>query len=251
MKKILIAVLLLVSVRLFAQDINVISKEALNLERSLKEEQALDKYKQVLTAEPLNLQALIKASELSIAMGGRHPDKKVKTDYFNLAKDYSDKALSVDSNSADANYVRSVAAWKLSEVEQENKKVLADVKEAYIYANRAVSINPNHGKANYALGKWHYDLVTVNWAKKAAANVLYGGGIPKASLEVAFKYMEKCKTLEPYFVRNFLDLGKAYKYDHKPAKAIEVLSQLVKLPNRTGDDAALKAEGKTLLSEMQ
>jgi uncharacterized protein YdiU (UPF0061 family) len=75
--------------------------------------------------------------------------------------------------------------------------------------------------------------------------------MPPATIENAFKYMEKCRVLEPYFVLNFLDLAKAYKYDNQPAKAIEVLNQLVKLPLRTADDAALKAEGKTLLGQMQ
>lgn len=251
MKKILVTVLIFVSGQLFSQDATFLLKEASNFERTLKEDQALDKYKQLLATDPLNLHALVRASELSAAIGGRQVDKNAKAGLYNSAKEYANTALSVNSNSADANYVRSVAATKLSEIEEENKKVVAHVKEAYFYANKAISLHPNHGKANYAVGKWNFELVTVNWAKKAAANVLYGGGIPKASIENAFKFMEKCRTLEPYFVANFLDLAKAYKYDHKPAKAIEVLNQLVKLPNRTGDDAALKAEGKKIFSEMQ
>jgi hypothetical protein len=40
-------------------------------------------------------------------------------------------------------------------------------------------------------------------------------------------------------------------YDHQPAKAIDILQKLIKLPNRTFDDAALKEEGKQLLATMQ
>jgi hypothetical protein len=90
----------------------------------------------------------------------------------------------------------------------------------------------------------------LSWAKKAAVKVLYGG-MSKATIENVYTYMEKCKKLEPYFVLNYLDLARAYKYDHKPAQAIEVLNQLVKLPTRTADDVALKSEGKKMLSEMQ
>jgi hypothetical protein len=93
-------------------------------------------------------------------------------------------------------------------------------------------------------------MVQFPWAKKAAVKVLFGG-MPDGTIDNAFKYMEKSRTLEPYFVQNFLDLAKAYKYDYKPAKAIEVLNQLVKLPIRTSNDAAMKAEGKQILSEMQ
>jgi len=250
MKRLLIIVFLLLSAQLFSQPTEVLLKEAANLERSLKEEAALDKYKQVLTADSNNVKALIRSSELSSAIGARQRDKNAKTAYYNTALNYADKAISKDSNSADAYYVRAVAAAKLTEVETENKKLVADVRDIKIYADKALLINPDNGKANYVLGKWNYEMVTMPWAKKAAVKVLFGG-MPEATIESTYKYMEKCKTLEPYFVLNYFDLAKAYKYDHKPAKAIEVLNQMVKLPTRTADDAALKSEGKKMLSEMQ
>jgi tetratricopeptide (TPR) repeat protein len=240
----------LLSGHIFGQDINVLLKEASNLERSLKDDQALEKYKSVLSSDPSNIQALIRSSEICSAIGARQADKKLKQEYYDRAKDYADKALSINSNNADANYVRAVVAGKLTEVETDNKTVVANVRDIKTYADKALSIDANHGKANYVLGKWNYEMLTLPWAKKAAIKVLFGG-MPDASIENAFKYMEKCKVLEPYFVLNFLDLAKAYKYDNQPAKAIAVLNQLVKLPTRTADDVQLKNEGKKMLSEMQ
>lgn len=250
MKKILVGFYILLSVQLFSQQVTVLLKEAANLERSQKEEPALDKYKLVLAADPGNINALVRSSELSSAIGSRQADKNAKITYYNAAKEYADKAISIDSNSADAYYVRAVAAGKLTEIEPENKKLVADVKDIKTYADKALIKNPEHGKANYILGKWNFEVLTLPWAKKAAVKVLFGG-MPPAAIENAYKYMEKCKKIEPYFVLNYLDLAKAYKYDHKPAQAIEVLNQLVKLPTRTADDVALKSEGKKLLSEMQ
>jgi tetratricopeptide (TPR) repeat protein len=250
MNRVFIVAFLLLSTQLFAQDVNILMKEASNFERTLKDEQALDKYKQVLATEPTNLQALIRCSELSSAIGGRQKDKNARQGFYDQAKDYAEKALVVNAEDADANYVRAVVAGKLTEVETENKKLLADVKDIKTFADKALSINPNHGKANYVLGKWHFQMVALSWTKKAAIKVLFGG-MPDATIENAIKYMEKCRSLEPYFVLNFLDLAKAYKYDNKPAKAIEVLNQLVKLPTRTPDDVGLKTEGKNLLAELQ
>lgn len=250
MRKILVTVFVLLSVQLFSQQADVLLKEAINLERSLKEQAALDKYKQVLAADPKNMKALVRSSELSSAIGARQADKNAKASFYTLARDYADKAISIDSNNADAYYARAVVAGKLTEVETENKKLVANVKDIKTYADKALSINPNHARANYVLGKWNYEVVTLSWAKKAAVKLLFGGMQP-ATIENAYKYMEKCKTIEPYFVLNYLDLAKAYKYDHKPAQAVGVLNQLVKLPTRTEDDAALKSEGKKLLSEMQ
>ncbi|HLL42503.1 MAG TPA: hypothetical protein VK369_05155, partial [Segetibacter sp.] len=110
MKKMIVGVFVLLSVQLFSQQADVLLKEAENLERSLKEEAALDKYKQVLAADPGNIRALVKSSELSSAIGARQPDKNAKAGYYNLAKNYADKAISIDSNSADAYYVRAVVA---------------------------------------------------------------------------------------------------------------------------------------------
>jgi tetratricopeptide (TPR) repeat protein len=224
-------------------------KQASNLERFVKEDSALLKYKEVLNVEENNMQALIKSSLLTISIGGRQPDIKVKKDFFERAKVYADKALAIDSNNADANYARGLTAWKLGEVEQENKKIVNLIKEAKVYTEKALAINPNHGKANHLLGKWNFEVLNAAFTKKVALK-LYGG-LPEAKMENAYKYMEKSRTLEPYFVQNFMDLAKAYKLDNNPTKAIEVLSQLVKLPVRTGDDAGLKAEGKKMLAEMQ
>lgn len=238
------------SVNVFAQDVNVQLKEASNLEKSFKDDQALIKYKDVLVTDPNNIFALVRSSELLSVIGSRQSDKNAKLDYFTKARDFAEKALAINANSVEANYVRAVVAAKLTEVEPENKKVIADVKDIKVYADKALTINPNFGKANYVLGKWNYEMVSLSWAKRTAIKVIFGG-MPDASIENAFQYMEKCKALEPYFVLNYLDLAKAYKYDNQPAKAIDVLNQLVKLPTRTSDDVALKTEGKKLLAEMQ
>jgi tetratricopeptide (TPR) repeat protein len=192
----------------------------------------------------------LKATELTAGLGVKQTDKKLKKEIYEQAKTFAERALKANPESADANYVNALVALKMTEVETENKKLIADLKDARTFAEKALSINASHGKANYVLGKWNFDMVQFPWAKKAAVKVLFGG-MPDGTIDNAFKYMEKSRTLEPYFVQNFLDLAKAYKYDYKPAKAIEVLNQLVKLPIRTSNDAAMKAEGKQILSEMQ
>jgi tetratricopeptide (TPR) repeat protein len=250
MRKFLVALLLIAVSNLQAQDVKVLLKEADNFERSLKETEAVDKYKQVLAIEPTQLYALTRSAELTSAIGARQADKNLKKTYYETAKDFADRALAVNPNSAEANYVRALVAGKLTETETENKKIVAHVKDMKDYADKALSIDPNHARANYVVGKWHFQMVNLSWAKKAAVKVLFGG-LPEAKIEEAIKYMEKSRQLDKYFVLDYLDLAKAYKYDNKPAKAIEVLNLLVKLPNRTADDPALKEEGRKILSEMQ
>lgn len=233
-----------------AQDINVLLKEADNLEKQLKEPEALDRYKQVLLQNPVQLKALVKAAELNVALGNRQTDKNSKRLYYETALSFANRAFMADSNQADASYAMSMASGKMTDVETENRKIVAYVKDVKKYADRALSINPNHARANYTLGKWHYEMANLSGVKKMAVKLFYGG-LPEGNLDDAIMYMEKCKTLEPYFVSNYLDLAKAYKDNRRPAQAIEVLNRLVKLPTRSTDDIANKAEGAKLLESMQ
>jgi lipopolysaccharide biosynthesis regulator YciM len=233
------------------QETGTLLQEAQNLERQLKESEALEKYKAIATADTTHTIALLKAAELSCAVGARLADKNAKKVYYDQAAGFAGKAYAAHPDNAQANYVMALVSAKMTEVETENKKLVLYVKQIKDYADKAIALNPSLGKAYYMVGKWNAEMVDLSWFKKAAIKTLYGGsGMAPASLDSAFANMEKCKTLEPYFVLNYLDLAKLYRADSKPAKAIEVLNRLVKLPTRTADDVALKAEGKKMLDEM-
>lgn len=249
--KLLIAFTALVfSPYLMAQDVAVLMKEAANLERSFKEDEALEKYKLVLQSEPNQLKALVRCSELAGNIGGRVADKKQKQDWYTTSITYAEQALAIDSVSAEALYARALAADRVSEVETDNKKLAVALREMKKYADKGIALYPGNGKSNFILGKWHYNLVMMPWAKKAALKVFFGG-MPDGDWDSAYVHMEKCRAAEPYFMKNFYYLARAYKANDKPSKAIEILEQLAKLPTRQLDDVTLKADGKNLLAEMQ
>lgn len=234
----------------FSQDITILAKEAENWERQLKEPEALAKYKQILLQEPSHIKYLVKVTELEIAIGSREKDANNKRLFFESALAYAERALKADSNSADAHYAMATASGKMTDLDIENKKIVAFVKSVKDHSDKALNLQPNHARANYTLGKWHYEMVTLSGFKKAAVKLFYGG-LPNGDLDKAILYMEKCRTLEPYFVTNQLDLAKAYKENRQPAKAIEILERMVKMPNRSFNDIALKAEGAQLLASLQ
>ena len=250
MKLFFSALISLFAVTVHSQDINILLKEADNLEKQQKEAEALDKYKLILLQEPTQLKSLVKATELNVSLGNRQADKNGKRLYYETAMSFARRAFQSASNRAESNYAMAMAFGKMIDVETENKKIIAYVKDVKNYADKALAIDPNNAKANYTLGKWHYEMATLSGVKKAAVKLFYGG-LPEGDLDLAIQYMEKCKSLEPYFVTNYLDLAKAYKANRKPAEAIDVLTKLVKLPTRTTDDIALKAEGAKLLESMQ
>lgn len=250
MKRLVVLLSLFLSVQTFSQDLSLQVKEAENLERQLKEDQAYEKYRALSVTDPSNIKFQVKAALLAMANGSRQKDQNQKKMYFEMAKTHAEKALALNGNSADANYAMSVVAGGMTEIVDENKKKIEYVKLIKTYADKALSIDPNHARANHVLGKWNFEVSELSWIKKAAVKAIFGG-MPDASLEAAVQHMEKCRSLDQYYMLNYFDLAKAYDADNKPAKAMEVLNKMIKLPILTADDTRLKEEGKKLLKELQ
>jgi tetratricopeptide (TPR) repeat protein len=238
------------SYTLLAQNTSTLIQQAEQLERQLKEADASNLYQAVLLQDPRNVQALCKLAELQTILGEKATDKKTKQLYFETSYSFAKRAWLADSNRVESNYVMAMASGKMTDFESDNKKVVGYVRDIKDYAERAIKINPNYGKAQYVLGKWHYEMYILSGFKKAAVKLMYGG-LPSGDPDIAIACMEKCRTLEPYFVSNYLDLGRAYKEVRKPTQAIDVLTKLQKLPNRNSADPLLKAAGATLLATLQ
>ncbi|MEI6582343.1 MAG: hypothetical protein WCO43_02030 [Chitinophagia bacterium] len=238
------------SCSLLAQNTSTLLQQAEQLERQLKEADASNLYQAVLLQDPRNLQALCRLAELQSILGEKATDKKTKQLYFETSYSFAKRAWLADSNRVESNYVMAMASGKMTDFESDNKKVVGYVRDIKDYAERAIKINPNYGKAQYVLGKWHYEMYILSGFKKAAVKLMYGG-LPSGNMEIAIACMEKCRILDPYFVSNYLDLGRAYKENRKPTEAIEVLTKLQKLPNRNSADPQLKAAGASLLATLQ
>jgi tetratricopeptide (TPR) repeat protein len=227
------------------QDVTYLIKEGEQLEKSLKEEEALQKYLEALRLSPNSLSALVKCSEMSSIVGNHQKEKAKKTEYFEAAKTYAESALKQSENDPDANYVMAMAMGRMSMVNsgKDKAKYLRDIKK---YADAALAANPQHTKSLFILGKWNLEIVSLNVTEKATLKVLYGG-MPPASLSEAITNFEKVKAASPWFVLNYLELAKAYKANGQSDKSIEVLNRMLKLPPKTSDDYAYKAEGKKML----
>jgi len=234
-----------------AQDIPTLLKEGLQLERQQKEIEALEKYKLALSQEPTNITALVRAAELSTMLAGfNEKDPKSKQLFLSSAGAYAVRAYASYPKNAEAAYVMALTQAKLSDIQPDNKKLIECVRNSKIYADEALAINPGHAKANFTVGKWHMEMANLNLVKKAAVKLIYGG-LPEGSMDSAVVYLEKARTLDPYFVNTYLELAKIYNQLHQPTKVIEVLTKMIKLPTRKTEDISLKAAGTQMLAAAQ
>lgn len=231
-----------------AQDYAFLLKEAQNLERSIKEPEALSKYELLQEKYPNDVVANIKCAQLLIATGNRLVDAKQKFLPFKNAEVYAERAWKADSVQAEVLYTRALVARALAEIETSAKNFIPLFSNQYHFAQRGLSAHKNYGKLNYEMGMWHIAAMNLS-GKKAIASAVSKTNLPKPSIDSAIFYFENCKKLEPYFAANYLELAKCYQKINRPAAAIEVLTALVKLPLRTADDAAIKKEGKKMLDE--
>jgi len=248
LKKILLLSLLITSKILVAQTAEELIKLGDELFNQLKEEESFVKYKSAIARSPSNINLLVRATEVCLSVGGRQSDKNAKKRWSELANTYAHQAWNADSNNVQACYIMSAVCGRMTELETDKKKIVAFVKDIKMYADRGLRINPNYGKVNFIEGKWHFQMVTLNWAKRLAVKALYGG-LPDGNIDSCIYYFEKCRQQDIYYVYNFLMLAKAYKENNNPTKTIEVLNKLLKLPISCLDDKTYKEEAKKMLEE--
>jgi tetratricopeptide (TPR) repeat protein len=230
-----------------AQDINTLLKDAQQLEHSFKEPEALQKYLDVIRYQPANLTALIKVSELYSILGKHQSTKDKQKEYYRNARTYAQKALQVNPNSSDANVVMAIAMGRMALASSGEEKIKA-VKEIKTYSEKSIQLDPNNFKGYHVLAKWHYEVSDLNSVEKWLVKVAYEA-LPKASLDDAIKFFEKSRQLNPSFLLNYLELAKAWHRKDNNKKAREFLEIMLKMPNKIGEDASIKAKGKKLLEE--
>lgn len=248
--KIVLSFTLALVVSMFArgQDVEYLLREGQQLEKEKKDEEALRKYQEALQLSPSDPKALYKCSELNSVIGNRQPDRKSKLEYFNAAKVYAETALKQAPADPDANFVMAMALGRMALISSGKEKV-QHVKDIQTYAVKALETDPEHYKSLHLLGKWNMEVASLNIAEKAALKILYGG-LPSASVESAIDLFERSRRSNPNFLLNYLELARAYKANGQSDKAIEILKRMLRLPPKTADDEAHKAEARKLMESL-
>lgn len=230
----------------FSQQVDDMVKQADLLEKQMKEEDAYQKFKDVVKLQPHNLYALTRCSELASRIGRRQSTPEKQMDYYTAAKIYAQRALKISPDDSEANVVMSLAYARMSLL-KDGKEKIEYVREIKNYADKALKTNPNNFKAVFIIARWHFELSNLNAIQKAAVKVFYGG-VQANSLDSAIYYYEKVRSLSPNFNLNYLELAKAYYRKNNKKKAADLLNYMLRLPNTAADDNTVKEEARQLLA---
>lgn len=232
-----------------AQDISALIKEGDRQESNLNEKVAFDKFKEVLSIQPVNIYALNKCSELCSRIGKREKDPRQMNAYYSAAKTYASLALRLNPANAESNCVMAIALGRTS-LNKSGKEKIAAAKEIRRYVDIAIKNDPNNYKAWHVLGRWHFEMSSLNIFERAAVRLLFGSP-PASSIEASLAAFEKAQQIEKNFVLNNYEMARAYYKAGQHKKAVSLLTSMMQLTNTTEDDINIKKDGKKLLVDWQ
>ncbi|MFM7839256.1 MAG: hypothetical protein ACKO6K_06785 [Chitinophagaceae bacterium] len=242
-----LSVQLLTAAPLYAQDVARWMVEARQAEKNFQDPEALSKYLDIVKVQPHHLVALCRASELSSKIGKRFSEFAQQKNYFRQAQRLAERALEVNPQDAEANFVMSVALGRMALIASGEDKVKA-VKDIKKYAERSIRLDPGNYKGYHVLGKWHYEVSSLTVWERWLVKLAFGA-FPEATFAESIRNYEISRKLNPALLLNYLEEAKAcYKIDDK-RKALELLRIIPALPNYSSDDPQIRQEAGKLLQK--
>ncbi|RYY86856.1 MAG: hypothetical protein EOO15_13410, partial [Chitinophagaceae bacterium] len=144
----LLALLLLLPAAVLAQPEREYLETAARQEAALNEAAAFETLKVAVKINPSSYPALWKLSELCSRIGKRLPRKEQQLEIYKLGKAYALRAVTVNPSGADGYYTLGLAIGRLG-MTQSGRERVQSVKEIRSYIEKALQLNPAHGRA------WH------------------------------------------------------------------------------------------------
>lgn len=216
-----------------------------SLDREFKSAQALEFYLKAEDVQPENPELLRKISKQYVEMVIDAPSRAEKTRLAEQGYAYALKAKKLAPKDAQVRLTVSIAAGRLAFFRDARGKLeLSRVVESEAIA--ATKLDPRYALAWHVLGRWHYEIASLNLLLKTLAEVVYGK-IPSASYEQAIFYLEKAVQLEPGNALFHAELGRAYLAVSRPEDARRELQKSLTLPQRNRDDADAQSRAKQAL----
>lgn len=213
---------------------------------------ALQHFLKALKEDPNSYQALWKGARACADVGKnleKSDKEKAKTLYLrgdSLAR----LAVKLYPDSANAHYALALCVGRVALFEGGKTKIRLS-KEVKQEADKTLGLQPQHDIAYHILGRWHYNIATLNWALKTAAKIIYGGVPPGASLEEGAKMFAQAVALSGNKPVHRLEYGRTLIELGRYADARTQLQQCLALPQVQWDDPVSKKEAAQLLKEIE
>jgi tetratricopeptide (TPR) repeat protein len=162
---------------------------------------------------------------------------------------YAQRAVALEPNSPVNLTSLAVSYGKLS-LRSNTRTEIAYSRLVKDYAERALALDPNYDWAYHVLGRWNYEVASLDPTERFFAKLVYGG-LPPASTGEAVNLLRRAVKLAPQIPAHHVELGFAYLADQQPALARVEFEQALRLPLREKYDLEEKARAQTALEKLR
>lgn len=164
------------------------------------------------------------------------------------AVEYATRAVKKDPNDAEARLSLAICLGRAALYEAPRTRMEYS-RQLQREAELATRLDPRLDYAWHVLGRWHYELATLNPAIRAIAQAVYGR-LPEASLEQAEEYLRRAIRTGPPRVVHHVELGRTLIALGRAEEGRREIERGLALPNKEKDDAETKARGREVLAAL-
>ncbi|WP_161947690.1 MULTISPECIES: hypothetical protein [Rufibacter] len=223
--------------------------EANQLFRDYKDSEALEKYEQVLANDPLQMEALCKASLVSGRIGNRFSDDTSKGIYFKKAFAFAERAVAAEPAKAEPNYVMALALSYLCHTASLKVRMEQMVQVKY-HLDAALASDPEHAASWHLLGRLKYKLANLSFAERTASKLFNISQLPVETNEQAIEAIKKSIELAPSNLLYYYDLARVQREVNQKTECVTTLQKALDQKLITTEDLELNRKCKVLLQEV-
>lgn len=220
---------LLLSASAKAQDAKAVCEEIDRLMEQIKIAEAKAKVDEALDKFPNDFEVMWRASRVYVVFGDTQPKSEQEKIYVK-AKEFADKAVSLNPQSSVAYVRRAVANGKVA-LFRGVLSVKDLVKQTRADAEKAIQLNSSGDQvlatAHYILGRTHLKLSETPEVMRIPLGLAWG------NLDDAIKHLAKAVELRNDFVMFRLDYARALEKDDKFAEARAQLEKFPRLKHKS------------------
>ena len=219
-----------------------------SFDRQFKSAEALAAYQKAAAVRPDDAEIQRKIAKQYVEMVLDAPSRAEKARLAQLGYDTALAAKKLAPRDPEARVTVAIAAGRLAFFSEPKKRLeLSGVVKSE--SEESVRLNPRFALGWHVLGRWHYEIATLNPVLRVVAEAVYGR-MPAASNEEAIRCMEKAVQLEPGNALFHAELGRAYAVAGRKDDARRELQKAISLPRRNRDDAGAQSRAKAALGKL-
>ena len=215
---------------------------------SLRYDEALDKYSEVLKSDEANAGALWRLARLKVAQGEVLKKEKAERMYRDAA-DCARKSIQADSTTSEGHTWLAVSLGEIAMFEGSKTKIqlCSEIKNEL---DKALALNPRDDVAWSIRGSFYRALGNVSWIEKRLA-AIFLGKLPDGGYEEAEQSLLAAIRIAPDVFRHKRELGLLYLDWGRKPEAKRALQESLETPTRLASDADAKARVRELLASLE